>query len=108
MAEVDISKDVLLGIASMTLDQITGLEPINPPVKVGEVLSGKRSKGLKVEVSGKEAVFDLTVNVDFGANIVKVCQAAQKAVVENVELMTGMKVRAVNITVHGICVPKTA
>ena len=38
--EVEISRDVLVGISSIALEGIRGVTPVTPPVNVGEILAG--------------------------------------------------------------------
>ncbi|ADV67592.1 Asp23/Gls24 family envelope stress response protein [Deinococcus maricopensis] len=110
--ELDISKNVLLDIATTTLDRIEGLEVAPAPIKVGEVLQRQAGRGrpraIKVQREGEQLSFDLGVNIEYGQNLVKLAQNAQRALTENVELMTGLKVRAVNVTVLGLTLPKGA
>lgn len=108
MTEVEISNDVLIGISSMALHGIKGLEPVVPPLAVPEVITGKKAKGLKIERTGRDVTVNVVVTVDYGINIRKTCEQAQKSVTENIEVMTGLKVNAVNITVQAVALPKTA
>lgn len=110
---VEISKTVLLDIASTTLEGIEGLEVAAAPLKVGEVLrsqqaAGKRPRALRVSREGQDVTVDIGVNVDYGQSLQALAARAQRAVQENIELMTGLKVRAVNVTVQGVCVPRGA
>lgn len=110
--EVDISKNVLYDIACTTLDRIEGLEVASAPIKVGEVLRGsrerstRRTKSLKVTREEGAVTFEVGVNVEYGRNLVSLSSDAQRAITENVELMTGLRVRAVNVVVHGLTLPR--
>lgn len=108
--ELEISKSVLLDIASTTIEGIEGTEIAAAPIKVGEVLrnqqNARKPRALKVTREGNEVTVDVGLNIDFGQNLVKVSQQAQQAVCENIELMTGLKVRNVNVSVQGVCIPK--
>ncbi len=108
--EIEISRHVLLDIAATTLEGIQGAEIASAPMKVGEVLRNQKGarnpRALKVTREGQDVTVDLGLNVEYGQNLVKVSQQAQRAVCENIELMTGLKVRNVNVTVQGVCLPK--
>ena len=107
--ELDISKNVLYDIACTTLERIEGLEMATAPIKVGEVLqnrSSRRPRALKVTREDSGVTIDVGVNVEYGRNLVNLAQDVQRAVTENVELMTGLRVRAVNVTVQGLTLPK--
>ncbi len=103
--EIDINKDVLIGIAGIALEGVKGVTPVTPPVKVGEVLAGKRLKGINVNRDGNNLTVDLTVNVDYGLEIPNVAREVQRCVAENIEVMTGLNVKAVNVTIQGIVLP---
>lgn len=103
--EVEINKDVLIGIAGIALEGVKGVTPVTPPVKVGEVLAGKRLKGINVNRDGNNLTVDLSVNVDYGLEIPNVAREVQRCVAENIEVMTGLNVKAVNVTIQGIVLP---
>ncbi len=100
--DLDISPDVLYGIVQLALDQVEGLHTVQPPVRVGEILTGRRAKGIQVERSEAGITASLTVCVDYGVEIPKVAAAAQKAVREAVASMTGLSVVSVDVTVEDV------
>ena len=87
------------GIAGMTLGFVDGINQI-----LGS--SKKYSKGVKISLEGKKVTIDLYVNVKYGVKIPDVAWAAQTAVKNSVETMTGLEVVAVNINVQGITFEK--
>ena len=91
--DVEISKSVLMDIAAGALEGIEGIEVSNAPLKVGEVLrqqgGPRRPRALKVTREGGQVTVDVGLNVEYGRNLVQLAQQAQRAVCENVELMTG-------------------
>jgi uncharacterized alkaline shock family protein YloU len=105
--EVDINKDVVTGIASIALEGVQGVVPVTPPMQIGEFFSGKRLKGIAVTRDAGNVTVDLTVNVDFGRSIPEVAKEVQRVVCENIEVMTGLNVTAVNVTVQGVVVATT-
>jgi uncharacterized alkaline shock family protein YloU len=100
--EVDINKDVLTGIASIALEGVQGVVPVSPPMQIGEFFSGKRLKGISVARESSQVTVDLVVTVDYGRVIPDVAKEVQRAVTENIEVMTGLTVNAVNVTVQGV------
>ena len=108
--EVEISKSVLMDIAATTLDGIEGTEVATTPLKVGEVLRtqtpGRKPRALKVTREGQDVTVDVGLNIEFGRNLTGTAEKVQQAVRENIELMTGLRVRAVNVTVQNVCLPK--
>ncbi len=105
-SELDISQDALCGIAQLALDGIEGIKPVAPPVRVGEFLSGRRARGIRIERSADSVTIDLNVRVTYGLEIPKVAREAQQAVREAVTSMTGLKVRSVKVTVEAVDLPE--
>ncbi len=103
--DVDINKDVLTGIANIALEGVQGVVPVAPPMQIGEFFSGKRMKGIQVSRDGDAVQVDLSVNIDYGRVVPDVAKEVQRTVAENIEVMTGLTVRAVNVTVQGIVLP---
>jgi uncharacterized alkaline shock family protein YloU len=102
---LELSQDVLYGIAWLALDQVEGVRPIAPPTRVGEFLTGRRAKGIQIERVGDEVDVALTVARMYGAEIPKVARRAQRSVREAVASMTGLRVRSVDVFVEVVDVP---
>src|SRR5204862_163439 len=60
--------------------------------------------GLRVDISGRRAVFDLTLVVRFGHLVPAVAAAVRSAVIESVEQTFGLDVVEVNIVVDDVYV----
>jgi uncharacterized alkaline shock family protein YloU len=106
-SELDISQDALYGIAQLALDTVDGVKPM-ASLRIGEILSGRRARGIRVERSGDSVAIDLHVRVLYGLEIPWVAREAQRAVREAVTSMTGLKVRSVDVTVEAVDVPEAA
>jgi uncharacterized alkaline shock family protein YloU len=106
--DVDINKDVITGIASIALEGVQGVVPVSPPLQLGEFFNGKRLKGVSVSRDGSNVVVDLSVNIDYGRVIPDVAKEVQRTVAENIEVMTGLSVQSVNVTVQGVVLPMVA
>ncbi|GGO23775.1 Asp23/Gls24 family envelope stress response protein [Deinococcus humi] len=108
-SDVEISKNVLMEIAATTITGIEGTEVASAPLNMGAVLrnqsGARKSRALRVTRDGGSVSVDVGLNINFGQNLVNVSRQVQRAVCENIELMTGLKVSAVNVTVQGVCVP---
>ncbi len=105
-SELDISPDVLFGIAQLALGEVDGITPMTPPARMGEILSGRRAKGILLEREGSRLSFHLMVRVRYGLAIPEVARTAQRAVREAVSSMTGLMVDTVDVTVEAIDVPE--
>lgn len=103
---LDISPDVLFGIAQLALDQVEGLNAVAPPVRVGEFLTGRRAKGIRIERDGDSVAIELNVTVLYGLRIPEVAVSVQDAVREAVGSMTGLTVSSVRVNVEGVDLPE--
>jgi uncharacterized alkaline shock family protein YloU len=101
-ATPELGQDVLFGIAQLALEQVEGITPLAPPARVGEFLTGRRAKGIRIERDGDEVDIDLNVTVRYGLEIPKVAGEARRVVREAVGSMTGLHVRSVRVSVVGI------
>ena len=60
------------------------------------------SKGVKVTVLEGVVTVDLTLNIEFGKNILEVSKKVQDKVKSSIENMTGLEVADVNIRIAGV------
>ncbi len=106
---VNISDEVISVIASLAASEVKGVAGMCGGFGGGIVeLLGKKnlSKGVKLTVTDKTVVLDLSVIAEYGAKIPAVAWELQKKVKNEVEAMTGLEVSAVNISIDGVNVPK--
>lgn len=109
VGNVKISNDVVSIIAGIAATEIKGVIGMSSGITGGitELLGMKnQSKGIKVELSEKEASVDIFLVMEYGSDIAEVGRQVQENVKEAIENMTGLKVAAVNVNVQGIVVPK--
>ncbi len=103
--EVRISTDVIIVIAHTAVMETEGVAGMSAGIadNIQQVL-GRRggTKGVKVELTGREVAIDLFLIVDFGARIPDVAWRAQERVKQAVESMTGLDVKAINVHVQGV------
>ena len=102
-SNIKISNDVVAVIAGKAVSEAPGVYAMAGGFAGGisEVLSGKKnlSKGIKVEVGEKETRIDVNIIVEYGTRIPDVAFDIQNRVKSAVEVMTGLKVVAVNVFV---------
>ena len=107
---LNISEDVIGIIAGLAASEVEGIAGMTLGFVYGinQILGGnkKYSKGVKIDLDGKKVTVDLFVNIKYGVRIPDVAWAAQNAVKNAVETMTGLEVVAVNINVQGITFDK--
>ena len=64
------------------------------------------TRGVSVEVGAEEAAVDLTLAIEYGAQIPQTAQAVRRNVINRVESLTVLRVTEVNITVTDVPVPE--
>lgn len=103
---VMISEEVISGIVEQVLKDVDGIAGLNaiPVADIAEKIGMKSlAKGVKVNILEAEMIsVDCNVQVAYGQSVVDVAKAAQVAVTNALESMTGVKVSAVNVNVCGI------
>lgn len=101
-----------------TAAAITGLTSADlKPAAIGSTISGnlkgnlnaealttlpRRPRALKITREGQQVSIEVGVNIEYGRNLLDLAQKARLAMAENIELMTGLKVREINVTVQGL------
>lgn len=102
---VCISDDVIATIASIATKTVEGVFEMSGTITGGIVeLFGKKnpSKGVKVTIAESDVKIDIFVVVSFGPKIPEIADEIQNKVKNEVEAMTGLNVKAVNVNVEGI------
>ena len=107
---LNISEDVIGIIAGLAASEVEGIAGMQLGFVDGiNQMFGnnkKYSKCVKIELEVRKVTVDIFVNVKYGVRIPDVAWAAQTAVKNSVETMTGLEVAAVNINVQGIIFEK--
>ena len=102
---IKIADDVIAtiaGLAVLEVDGVTGMNG-NMTSNFTEMLGKKNmTKGVKLDVKGKDVVVDLYLVVRFGTKIPALAHDVQNSVRQAIETMTGLKVREVNVHVQGV------
>ena len=102
---INIAEDVLASISALAAGEVLGIAGLYAPsgVDLAELLGKKNlSKGVKIQIVGRNVTIDMYVNIVYGYKIPEVAGQLQKAVISSVESMTGLHVDAVNIHVGGV------
>ncbi len=106
---VIISDEVVGVISAIAAKSVEGVSGMQTSITGGFVeFLGKKnpSKGVKVTIDGESVEIELSICVNYGAKIQDVAWEIQGKVKSEVESMTGFDVKAVNISVDGIVMPK--
>lgn len=106
---VKIADDVVAMIAGIAATEIDGVTAM-----VGDITNELMSKlgvktltkGVKVDIYGKEVKVDLAVNIEYGYNVISTGNKVQEKVKNAIENMTGLEVRDVNVRIAQIRIPE--
>ena len=95
IGEVKIADEVVTVIAGLAATDVDGVASMEGNIK-------NLSKGVKVTVLEGVVTVDLTLNIEFGKNILEVSKKVQDKVKSSIENMTGLEVADVNIRIAGV------
>ncbi|QUI22931.1 Asp23/Gls24 family envelope stress response protein [Vallitalea pronyensis] len=106
IGEVSIDNDVIAKVAGYTAIEcygIVGMASINVTNGFARLLKRESlSKGIKVDVYGKNITIDFHVIIEYGINIRAVADNLISNVKYKLEKFTGMEVGKINIYVEGV------
>ena len=105
VGEVEINDDVIAVIAAVAAMEVEGVASMAGNITadiVAKLGMKKLSKGVKVTVSENSMVIDLSLNLEYGTNILEASKAVQSKVKSSVENMTGFNVDVVNVNIASV------
>lgn len=100
-----IADEVVTIIAGLAATEVEGVASMGGNITnelVGKLGMKNLSKGVKVTILEGVVSVDLTLNIDFGKNILDVSRKVQDKVKTSIENMTGLEVADVNIRIAGV------
>ena len=105
---VTISDNVVAKVAFKAVAGIDGIHALGGgSSRALSSLRGDRgTPGIAIDLRDDSVDVDVTLSIVFGANVPVVAEACRKAVTEQVQATTGLKVRAVNVLVTDIVFPE--
>ena len=105
LGSVKIADDVIACIAALAATEVEGVDSMAGNI-TNELISKlgvkNLSKGVKLELNEDEVSISLSLNMTYGYNIPEVAPQVQKAVIEEVEKVTGMTVTKVSVLFQDI------
>ena len=105
LGEVKIADEVVAIIAGLAATEVEGVSSMAGNITnelVSKLGMKNLSKGVKITVLEGVVTVDLTLNIEFGKNILEVCKKVQDKVKSSIENMTGLEVAVVNIRIAGV------
>ncbi|MCL2562695.1 MAG: Asp23/Gls24 family envelope stress response protein [Oscillospiraceae bacterium] len=106
---VYISEDVVAAIVAEAVREVDGVGGFATSLggEIAERLGKKPgTRGVKIAFAENEVVVEVFVLVQYGVVISDVAASVQESVASIVEAITGVRVKAVNVTVCGIAFSK--
>ncbi len=109
---IRISDEVIADIAIKAAQDVEGVANVHQRLleNAKNLMSSQVTFVKGVTIAPSENGLELTVQISvlFGVKVQDVCVNVQSEVAQAVADMTGISVRAVNVTVVGVALPKTA
>ena len=105
IGEVKMADEVVTIIAGLAATEVEGVASMGGNITnelVGKLGMKNLSKGVKVTILEGVVSVDLTLNIDFGKNILDVSRKVQDKVKTSIENMTGLEVADVNIHIASV------
>ena len=105
VGQVQIADEVVTIIAGLAATEVDGVASMAGNITnelVSKLGVKNLSKGVKVTVLEGVVTVDLTLNIEFGKNILEVSKKVQDKVKSSIENMTGLEVADVNIRIAGV------
>ena len=110
LGNIRIADDVVKTIAAKAATDVEGVYKLAGGVvdEVSKMLGKKRpTNGVKVEVGEVECSIEVYLVIKYGYKIPEVAEAVQKAVLEEVSNLSGLKVVEVNVYVQNVRMEET-
>jgi len=105
LGTIRIHKNVIASISTMAASEIPGVKRAGSGIKkgiLGSIVMGLTS-AIKVEINKNEEVkVEIPLVVKYGFNIPEIASKVQENVRNNLEKMTNLSIKDVNINVQGI------
>jgi uncharacterized alkaline shock family protein YloU len=105
IGEVKIADEVVAIIAALAATEVNGVASMAGNITnelVSKLGAKNLSKGVKLTVLDNVVTVDLTLNIEFGKNILDTSKKVQERVKSAIESMTGLEVADVNIHIASV------
>ena len=105
VGEVQIADEVVAIIAGLAATDVEGVASMGGNITnelVSKLGMKNLSRGVKVTVLEGVVTVDLTLNIEFGMNILETSKKVQDKVKTSIESMTGLEVADVNIHIASV------
>ena len=101
-----ISEDVIATIVAQSVKEVESAVSLSvkPGADIADMIGKKNwGRGIKILIDEDNSVsVDCNILVGYGQNITDMAKTVQESIFSHLEAMTGVKVKAVNVSVCGI------
>ena len=105
VGEVHIADEVVTVIAALAATEVNGVASMAGNITnelVSKLGMKNLAKGVKVAVEDEFVTVDLSLNIEYGKNILETSKKVQEKVKSSIENMTGLQVACVNIHIASV------
>lgn len=105
IGEVHIADEVVAIIAGLAATDVAGVTSLGDNITnelVSKLGMKNLSRGVKVSVLENVVTVDITLNIEFGKNLLETSKKVQEKVKSSIENMTGLEVADVNIRIASV------
>ena len=105
IGDVQIADEVVSIIAGLAATEVEGVASMAGNITnelVSKLGMKNLSKGVKIEIIDGVVTVDLTLNIEYGRNILETSKKVQEKVKSAIENMTGLEVADVNIHIASV------
>ena len=109
MGEITVAEEVVAIIAGIASTEVEGVSARSGNITnelVAKLGMKNLSKGVRVEMNENNVSVQVSIIVDFAANVPEVSRKVQERIKTSIENMTGLNVAEVNVKIAGIDVSK--
>jgi len=100
-----ITEEVLAIITSVCISESEGIKVTSSSLKdsiVTKMNKNYTKRGITIEHQDNDVTVGVRVSIDFGYNIIEICEKLQKEIVTEIEALSGLTLKQVDITVDHI------
>jgi uncharacterized alkaline shock family protein YloU len=103
-----VEDSVVSKIASMAAEEVEGIHMGGSASRAASGLLGSvtgsrnQTQGVSVVVGKVETAIDLTMEIEYGRNILQVVERVRNRTTERVENLTGLRVTELNVTINDV------
>ena len=105
LGEVQIADEVVATIAGLAATEVEGVASMAGNITnelIGKLGVKNLSKGVRVTILEGVVTVDLSLNIEYGRNILETSKKVQEKVKSAIENMTGLEVADVNIHIASV------